>query len=75
MLILTGNSTIGLLGAIWTYKCEAAHEAHLEHIKEENGGEEPEKVKYPYIGKLEKVSVASISFDLCLNVFVGFPMG
>ncbi|GAA5916638.1 cytochrome c oxidase subunit VIa [Sporobolomyces salmoneus] len=30
------------------------HEAHLEHIKHENGGELPPRIKYPYFNKREK---------------------
>ncbi|GAA6007214.1 hypothetical protein JCM10207_001548 [Rhodosporidiobolus poonsookiae] len=30
------------------------HEAHLEHIKHENGGELPERIVYPYFNKREK---------------------
>ncbi|WVQ85272.1 hypothetical protein IAT38_007437 [Cryptococcus sp. DSM 104549] len=38
-----------LVGAIWTYKVEAAHAEHFEHIKHENGGELPEKPVYEYM--------------------------
>ncbi|GAA5825860.1 hypothetical protein JCM11251_000029 [Rhodosporidiobolus azoricus] len=30
------------------------HTKHLEHIKEENGGELPERIVYPYFNKREK---------------------
>ncbi|GAA5860202.1 hypothetical protein JCM8547_009224 [Rhodosporidiobolus lusitaniae] len=30
------------------------HEAHIEHIKHENGGELPERIVYPYFNKREK---------------------
>ncbi|GAA6036545.1 hypothetical protein JCM8097_003562 [Rhodosporidiobolus ruineniae] len=30
------------------------HEHHIEHIKEENGGELPERIRYPYFNKREK---------------------
>ena len=32
----------------------AEHEAHIEHMKEENGGELPERIVYPYFNKREK---------------------
>ncbi|KAK9900032.1 mitochondrial cytochrome c oxidase subunit VIa [Cystobasidium minutum MCA 4210] len=32
----------------------AEHEAHVEHIKEENGGELPERIVYPYMNKRDK---------------------
>ncbi|CEQ42915.1 SPOSA6832_04793, partial [Sporobolomyces salmonicolor] len=37
-----------------TYALADDHEHHLEHIKEENGGELPERIKYPYFNKREK---------------------
>ncbi|TIB75185.1 hypothetical protein E3Q17_00652 [Wallemia mellicola] len=43
-----------LLGGLWTKNLEEAHEAHHHHIVEQNGGEEPEKIPYPYLRKLEK---------------------
>ncbi|KAG0146923.1 hypothetical protein CROQUDRAFT_656718 [Cronartium quercuum f. sp. fusiforme G11] len=30
------------------------HEAHLEHIKEENGGELPERIQYDYLNRRVK---------------------
>ena len=30
------------------------HESHLEHLKEENGGDLPERVVYPYMTKRDK---------------------
>ncbi|GAA5985181.1 hypothetical protein JCM11641_005477, partial [Rhodosporidiobolus odoratus] len=30
------------------------HEHHLEHVKEEDGGELPERIVYPYFNKREK---------------------
>ncbi|GAA5869792.1 hypothetical protein JCM16303_001794 [Sporobolomyces ruberrimus] len=30
------------------------HEHHLEHIKHENGGELPPRIKYPYFNKRDK---------------------
>lgn len=38
-----------LLGAAWTYKLESEHHHHLEHLKEENGGQLPEIPKYEYL--------------------------
>ncbi|WWC88014.1 uncharacterized protein L201_002917 [Kwoniella dendrophila CBS 6074] len=38
-----------LVGAAWTYKLEAAHHEHLEHLKHENGGEAPERPVYSYM--------------------------
>ncbi|GAA5984981.1 hypothetical protein JCM10908_002473 [Rhodotorula pacifica] len=32
----------------------AEHEHHLEHMKEENGGELPERIVYPYFNKRDK---------------------
>ncbi|RSH85964.1 Cytochrome c oxidase subunit 6A, mitochondrial [Apiotrichum porosum] len=36
-------------GAAWTYKLEAAHHEHLEHIKHDNGGEMPAIPDYEYL--------------------------
>jgi cytochrome c oxidase subunit 6a len=38
-----------LAGAAWTWKLESEHLHHLEHIREENGGEMPEIPKYEYL--------------------------
>ncbi|WVR05698.1 hypothetical protein IAU60_002722 [Kwoniella sp. DSM 27419] len=38
-----------IVGALWTYKLEAAHHEHIEHLKAENGGEAPERPVYSYM--------------------------
>ncbi|SCZ98346.1 BZ3500_MvSof-1268-A1-R1_Chr3-2g06311 [Microbotryum saponariae] len=39
---------VGFLNAM---NLMAEHEAHVEHIKHENGGELPERIVYPYFNK------------------------
>ncbi|GAA5975311.1 hypothetical protein JCM21900_005825 [Sporobolomyces salmonicolor] len=41
-----------VVGALNAKALADDHEHHLEHIKEENGGELPERIKYPCQGKL-----------------------
>ncbi|WOO83698.1 Cytochrome c oxidase subunit 6A, mitochondrial [Vanrija pseudolonga] len=36
-------------GSFWAYKLEADHHHHLEHLKEENGGELPHPPAYEYL--------------------------
>ncbi|GAA5866577.1 hypothetical protein JCM1840_002388 [Sporobolomyces johnsonii] len=43
-----------VVGALNAKSMADEHERHLEHIKEENGGELPERIKYPYFNKREK---------------------
>ncbi|GAA5946022.1 hypothetical protein JCM1841_004303 [Sporobolomyces salmonicolor] len=43
-----------VVGALNAKALADDHEHHLEHIKEENGGELPERIKYPYFNKREK---------------------
>jgi len=38
----------------WVNNVEGEHAAHLEHLKEEHGGELPEKPEYPYLNKRSK---------------------
>jgi len=38
----------------WVYNAEAEHAAHIEHIKEENGGELPENPAYDFINRRSK---------------------
>jgi len=38
----------------WVYNTEVEHAAHVEHIKQENGGELPEKPAYDYINRRAK---------------------
>ena len=40
---------VTIVGSIWTYKLEAEHHHHLEHLKEENGGELPQPPAYEYL--------------------------
>ncbi|BGP00459.1 Cytochrome c oxidase subunit 6A [Rhodotorula toruloides] len=43
-----------IVAALNAKSLASEHEAHLEHIKEENGGELPERIVYPYFNKREK---------------------
>lgn len=43
-----------LVCVAWVRKVEAEHGAHIEHIKEENGGELPEVPEYDYLNKRER---------------------
>ncbi|KAF8202974.1 cytochrome c oxidase, subunit VIa [Pholiota molesta] len=38
----------------WVYNAEAEHKAHIEHIKEENGGHLPEPPAYDYMNRRSK---------------------
>ena len=38
----------------WVYNTETEHAAHIEHIKEENGGELPETPAYDFINRRSK---------------------
>lgn len=38
-----------IAGGWWTYKLEADHEHHLDHIREENGGHLPAPPAYEYL--------------------------
>ncbi|KAF8585579.1 mitochondrial cytochrome c oxidase subunit VIa, partial [Ramaria rubella] len=43
-----------LVCVAWVRNVEAEHTNHLEHIKEENGGELPETPQYDYLHKRAK---------------------
>jgi len=43
-----------LVCVAWVRNVEGEHEEHLEHIKEENGGEMPPTPEYPYLNKRGK---------------------
>jgi len=38
----------------WVYNVESEHAAHLEHIKEENGGELPETPEFDFLNRRMK---------------------
>ena len=38
----------------WVYNTEAEHAAHIEHIKEENGGELPETPAFDFLNRRSK---------------------
>ncbi|GHJ87084.1 hypothetical protein NliqN6_3486 [Naganishia liquefaciens] len=38
-----------IVGALWVKQVEDEHHHHLQHLKEENGGELPERPIYPYM--------------------------
>ncbi|KAL7423635.1 Cytochrome c oxidase subunit 6A [Cryptotrichosporon argae] len=38
-----------IVGCAWTWKLEAEHHEHLEHIKHEHDGELPERPAYDYL--------------------------
>ncbi|KDR84878.1 hypothetical protein GALMADRAFT_149419 [Galerina marginata CBS 339.88] len=38
----------------WVYNAEVEHAAHVEHIKEENGGELPETPAFDYLNRRSK---------------------
>lgn len=48
-------------GSIWAYKLEADHHHHLEHLKEENGGELPHPPAYEYLN-IRCVAASSVHF-------------
>ncbi|GAA5891443.1 hypothetical protein JCM6882_004473 [Rhodosporidiobolus microsporus] len=43
-----------LIGILNAKALADEHEHHIDHIKEENGGELPERIVYPYFNKREK---------------------
>ncbi|KAJ9096559.1 hypothetical protein QFC20_006417 [Naganishia adeliensis] len=45
------------LGALWVKQVEDEHHHHLQHLKEENGGELPERPVYPYMNIRNKPEV------------------
>ncbi|GAA6061732.1 hypothetical protein JCM10212_000465 [Sporobolomyces blumeae] len=50
------------------------HEAHLEHIRHENGGELPPRIKYPYFNKREKLQFPWGDYTLFWNDKVQVPL-
>lgn len=48
------HCSLALVCIAWVRKVEAEHGAHIEHIKEENGGELPEVPEYDYMNKRER---------------------
>ncbi|KZV92479.1 hypothetical protein EXIGLDRAFT_692624 [Exidia glandulosa HHB12029] len=53
-VMLPLNPSVAAVVIAYVRNAEAEHEAHLEHIKEENGGELPPKPDYPYLNKRAK---------------------
>lgn len=48
------HSALVAVCVAWVYNAEAEHAAHIEHIKEENGGELPETPAYDYLNRRSK---------------------
>lgn len=76
-----GTRTVAVYG-IHIYNEEKAHAEHAEHLKEENGGEMPEKKVYPYMNVRSVISLSFLTnrsqslvrpfIALMLNSFFGW---
>ncbi|SGY85020.1 BQ5605_C009g05734 [Microbotryum silenes-dioicae] len=53
-LLLSAPPSTVVVGFLNMMNLMAEHEAHIEHIKHENGGELPERIVYPYFNKRVK---------------------
>ncbi|KAJ9100489.1 hypothetical protein QFC21_003528 [Naganishia friedmannii] len=62
-----------IVGALWVKQVEDEHHHHLQHLKEENGGELPERPVYPYMNIRNKPfpwGTQSLFFNPEVNIAV-----